>query len=248
MLIDVAFTPDEIPDDSILEQSAVVVIDVLRASTTLCMMLEHGARTVFVCSDVSQARALVADRSGSDCLLAGEVGGFKPDGFDLGNSPLDITPDIVAGKQIFFSTSNGTRMLNRTKASPHRFVSTFVNLTASINVIGPTSQRSKFPRLLLCCSGNHGQLSLEDSFFAGTFVSRYIASGNKAELTDAAKAATCIANSYSNNIRQLIIDAAHAQYLCMHGFDQDVEFCLRSDQCLSVPICRGQIVDRMESV
>ena len=85
-----------------------VVVDVLRASTTISYALQNGADGVVVCGSVDDAKKLRGQMSAESCLLGGERGGVKIDGFDLSNSPDDYSPDVVAGVTIGFTTTNGT--------------------------------------------------------------------------------------------------------------------------------------------
>ena len=94
-----------------LADGTVVVIDVLRASTTIIAALEAGAVEVIPCLEIDDARRVAAQFPAEEVILGGERQGLPIEGFDLGNSPEDYTPYAVAGKTLVFTTTNGTRAM-----------------------------------------------------------------------------------------------------------------------------------------
>ena len=108
MRIDVHFTLPEV-DPAALTESTAVVIDVLRATSTIVEALANGAGGVYPTTSAGDAARLAASLGREDTLLCGEQKGLKVDGFDLGNSPAEFVEEIVAGKKLVMSTSNGTR-------------------------------------------------------------------------------------------------------------------------------------------
>ncbi len=106
--LSVAMLP-ELVDDSLLASSTVVVIDIFRASTTIIHALAHGARAIHPCLSVDDAQRIAVTLPTPQRLLGGERGGVKIAGFDLGNSPFEYTSDVVHGKDIVFTTTNGTK-------------------------------------------------------------------------------------------------------------------------------------------
>ena len=128
MRVDVAHTPAALPAAA-LTGAVALVIDVLRASTTMVTALAHGCQALLPVAEVEEARRRARDLPGS--LLAGERGGDPPAGFDLGNSPLEFTAERVAGRTIVFTTSNGTRALLAARPAAAIAVASFVNLGAA---------------------------------------------------------------------------------------------------------------------
>ncbi len=149
-----------------LAGSLVVVIDVLRATTTVCHALAHGARAVVPCLEVEEARRLAARFSPGDVLLGGERGGLPIEGFDLGNSPADYTPEVVGGKTIVFTTTNGTRAL----AVCHQ--AERVLLAAPVNLAAVCLRLDGVARVDLLCAGTRGRVSGEDLLAAGAIADR----------------------------------------------------------------------------
>src|SRR5438132_9688378 len=115
--------PDELRDGT------AVVIDVLRASTTICHALAAGAREVIPCLEVEEARRVAADNSGSRPMLGGEREGVRIEGFDLGNSPGEYRPDTVGGRTVVFTTTNGTRAMLGCRSARRVLIGSFVNFS-----------------------------------------------------------------------------------------------------------------------
>ena len=160
--IHVRFLPALLPLES-LSARVVVVIDVLRATTTIVQALAAGAKEVVPCLEVAETREK-ASRCAGPVLLGGERGGRKIDGFDLGNSPAEYTPEVVRGKSIFFTTTNGTRTMHACANARRVLLGAFTNLTALCDVL----QREL--EIELVCAGTDGQITREDVLLAGAIV------------------------------------------------------------------------------
>jgi 2-phosphosulfolactate phosphatase len=145
-----------------LQGGVAVVIDILRASTTIVHALAAGADAVLPFESVDDARAAAARLPAESVLLGGERGGERIAGFDLGNSPLEYTPEVVAGKTVVFTTTNGTRALQRCRTAERVLIGAFVNRDALLRVL----QEDGRP-VHLVCAGTDGHLTGEDILFAG---------------------------------------------------------------------------------
>ena len=165
-----------------LTGSLVVVIDVLRATTTVCHALSHGARAVIPCLDIEEARRIAAQFSPGDVLLGGERGGLPIDGFDLGNSPGEYSRETVAGKTIVFTTTNGTRALGHCQRADRVVLAALVNLAAVCTAIEGAT------RIDLLCAGTRGQISREDVLAAGAIADMIVGhqTDSAPDLNDAA--------------------------------------------------------------
>lgn len=146
-----------------LAAGVVVMIDVLRASTTITTTLAAGAKQVIPCAEISQARQQAVNDT---TLLGGERGGLPIEGFDLGNSPCEYTPQVVAGRTIVFTTTNGTQALMVCSAARKVLIGSFVNFSAVVAQLD-----GKLPIHLLC-AGTRGRVTREDVLFAGTVVEK----------------------------------------------------------------------------
>jgi 2-phosphosulfolactate phosphatase len=231
--VDVALTPAAL-EPAALVGAVALVIDVLRASTTLVTALSHGCREVLPVAEVEEARRRARDLPGA--LLAGERGGDPPPGFDLGNSPLEFTPERVAGRTIVFTTSNGTRALLAARGATEVAVAALVNLSAAADwALG--RRRS----LVVVCAGELGTRSVEDEVCAGLLVERVLAAEPAARATDAAERAVAAARPYAKDLARLAHDAPHARHLQARGRGPDVATCLTLDTFTLVPAYRADV-------
>ena len=148
-----------------------VVIDVLRASTTIIAALAHGAARVRPVPTVDLARALAAcGGPGSGMLLGGERGGLRIDGFDLGNSPLDYTPARVGGRSIVITTTNGTAALHACTAAAEVLIGAIVNRSAVAARARSLALYRSTPDIHLVCAGTDGAVTEEDLLAAGAIL------------------------------------------------------------------------------
>jgi 2-phosphosulfolactate phosphatase len=143
-----------------------VVIDVLRASTTIAHALAAGAAEVIPCLEVEEARRLAGELPSGSVLLGGERRGMRIEGFDLGNSPSEYSPDRVAGKTVVFTTTNGTRAMLRCRQARRVLIGAFVNATAVLRELADQE------RIDLVCAGTDGQVSRDDLLLAGLVAGR----------------------------------------------------------------------------
>lgn len=233
MRVDVALTPSALPSAALAGATA-LVIDVLRASTTMITALAHGCRVLLPVAEVEEARRRALDVPGA--LLAGERGGDPPAGFDLGNSPLEFTPERVGGRTIVFTTSNGTRALLAARPATAVGVAGFVNLTAA------TEWALRQGRdLVVVCAGELGARSIEDEACAGLLVDRLLGVEPGAVASAAAAAAADAARPYAKDLARLAHDAPHALHLADHGRAADVAACFTLDAFALVPTYRTDV-------
>ena len=151
-----------------LAGGAVVLIDVLRASTTIIHALEAGADLVIPCLEVEDARAAAAELPEGSVVLGGERGGLPIDGFDLGNSPADYTPERVGGRTVVFTTSNGTRAMWRCRLADRVLIGAFANASAVCRRLVGVEQ------IHLLCAGSRGEYSRDDTLLAGLLIERVL--------------------------------------------------------------------------
>jgi 2-phosphosulfolactate phosphatase len=152
------------PDE--LAGGTVVVIDVLRSSTSIVFALQAGAKAVIPCREIGEAQTISAQFPRGEAILGGERGGVPINGFDLGNSPEEYTPTMVQGKAIVFTSTNGTQALLHAKKAKQVFIGAFVNASAVIQKLLGNDE------IHLLCAGTDGQLSEDDILLAGMTVDR----------------------------------------------------------------------------
>ena len=161
-ILNVHLLPDWIDHREIAGHLAIVV-DVLRASTTVATALNSGATCVVPCLTVEEARKLATQRPGS--LLGGERQGKKLPGFDLGNSPLEYTRELVSEKTLVFTTTNGTKALTRCMGCSRVLIGCIANRAAVCQAAHGAD------RIDVICAGTNGELSMDDVLAAGAIVS-----------------------------------------------------------------------------
>jgi 2-phosphosulfolactate phosphatase len=160
--LDVFLLPDLAAPDELAGRT-VVVVDVLRATTTIIHALAAGATEVVPCLEVDEAQRIAAQHPGA-AVLGGERGGSKIPGFDLGNSPTEYTPAAVADKAVIFTTTNGTRAMDRCRRARRVLLGAFVNLSAICRELTAGRQ------IAIVCAGTDGRVTREDTLFAGAVV------------------------------------------------------------------------------
>jgi 2-phosphosulfolactate phosphatase len=237
MRIDLVLTPHQ-TDELTLRDRTVVVIDVLRASTTIVAALSSGAREIIPVATVESAVKISGNLFGDVILLGGERNGRMIDGFNLGNSPPEYTTERVKGKAIIFSTTNGSQALVKAHYARELYVCAFVN----VGVVAEALRRP--PRdFIIVCAGNDGVLSMEDTVCAGMLIARVTASGEvEAELSDGALAARTLYRTFGRGILKMIRSSDHGHHLLELGFGEDIKFCAGVDTLPVLPLLEGNVI------
>jgi 2-phosphosulfolactate phosphatase len=227
----VALLPSALPSN--LNGHVAVVIDVLRATTTIIHALASGAVDVAPCGEVDEAFAL-RDRLGRDhCVLGGERGGLLIEGFQLDNSPFSYTSAAVAAKTVVFTTTNGTRAVLASRSAERILIGAFVNRRAIIDEL----RRAGRP-VWLVCAGTDGGVTAEDVLFAGSVALELgvePASGQALSVSDverlpagtpdAERIAARFARDFGQTVDQRLAamcDSRGGQNLLENGFDRDI--------------------------
>lgn len=210
--------PENIETDGVC-----LVIDVLRATSTIVTALSNGALLVKPVEKIEEA----INMKEKDFLLCGERNGLKIEGFDLGNSPLEYKKEIVKGKKIVLTTTNGTKAIKLLKASKIIAVS-FLNVSFAVNAV------KNFEEINIVCSGTNGKFSLEDFLLSGLIVKLL----NRKDIDDASKVAMRYYESVEN-VESEIRKSSHAQRLINLGFEKDIIFCSQIDLFNTVPILKN---------
>ena len=200
-----------------------VVIDVLRATTTLTVALAHGARRVVPVAGPEQAFAWRARDPG--VLLCGERHGLKVQGFDLGNSPAEYGAAAVAGRTLVFASTNGSRAMLACAGCGKRLLGAFVNASAVVESL------AGMPFVRLVCAGKEGRFALEDAACAGWLCEALAARGARVE-GEEARLARALAPRDAGGIRALLQGSAHVRTLraLSPAFARDVEYCAALDR------------------
>jgi 2-phosphosulfolactate phosphatase len=229
--IDVYLLP-ALVEPAALTGKAVAVIDVLRATTTIVHALAAGAAEVAPSLNVEDARRL-ADQLGDRAVLGGERGGLPIPGFDFGNSPAEYTSDRVSGKTVVFTTTNGTRALERCQLARRALIAAFANFSAVCRELSDASE------VAIVCAGTDGHVTREDTLLAGAIVTD-LAQGKLCQLNDQALLA---ADAWQTAVRLLtdrplgimLRDSRGGRNLIDTGQENDIDLAAQIDRFDIVP-------------
>ncbi len=208
----------------------VVVIDALRASSTVAQAIESEARRVLPIATVKEARACKAALAGEGALLGGERGGLPPAGFDLGNSPAEYTPERIRGKTIVLTTTNGAAAILACRSAKECLVGAFVNLPAVAEYLA-----RRGGDVLLAAVGREGAPVLDDTVCAGMYAVRLTALVPDAALTAAARKAQEVYRRHEGRIEEALRESASGRALIRAGLGADLAWCARVGRCGAVP-------------
>lgn len=237
MRVDVAFTPHELKGKT-FEGKSVVVIDALRATSTMIAAFENGCSAFIPVATVEEAREIVSRNP--TYLLAGERGALPLAGFDLGNSPRDYQADKVRGKIIVMTTTNGTGALLASRSGEDVFIGSFLNLQAVTERLMETGRD-----VLIACAGEKDVFCLEDTVCGGAMIDR-LERNTSVSGNDASRAAKAVYEQCEGDIYGALCGCDWGRHLESIGLGKDVRTCARVDSSRLVPVYRdGRIfVDR----
>jgi 2-phosphosulfolactate phosphatase len=235
MNVDVVFAPRGLSNRTLNDRIA-VVIDVLRATTTIAAALHAGAAEIHVHESLDDARSAHASQAGTK-ILAGETRCLPPEGFDLGNSPGHFTKDRCAGATIFLATTNGTRALLASRTAASLYAAALVNATATAKKLA-SSDRD----LTLVCAGTDGTVALEDVIGAGALLSNLIAarSGVNVQSTRGYLALESHREAQGHGFAACFRHTRGGQNIIAASLHEDIDFAARLDACPVVAACDVQ--------
>lgn len=215
-------------------KSIVVVIDIFRATSSICYGIENGAESII---PVATIEACESYRH-SDFLLAAERNGEVVNGFDFGNSPFSYTEDKVAGRTIVLTTTNGTHAINMSRGAHKIVIGSFLNLAALCDWLKTQSND-----VLLLCSGWKDKVNLEDTLFAGGVV-HYLREENYT-LDDAGIASEDLYIMAKDDLNTYLKKTSHSERLKKLGIEEDIKFCLNLNITKGIPVLDGERLVKM---
>jgi 2-phosphosulfolactate phosphatase len=231
--VDVLFGVQQLtPQD--VQGRVVAMIDVLRASTTIAVALHNGAKAIIPLEGSEEVVTRSKQFERASVLLAGERRMLRMEGFDLGNSPLEHTPEAVGGKTVLLTTTNGTKALLAVQGARDVLVASYVNLAAACAMLRAALRGGA--DLTIVCAGHDRQFALEDAACAGRIVHHVSKRLSAVDVNDAALAASLIDRKYGDNLMRLFKTAAHGRALAAAGFEGDLAACAAVDSYSVVPI------------
>jgi len=229
MKLRVLFTPNNLEELYFTNRTS-VVIDVLRATTTIVTALKNGAREVIPVATVDFAMKVSGNNFGGMNLLGGERNTKMIEGFNLGNSPLEYKEEIVNGKTVILYTTNGTRAIVKAKFSENLFICCFNNLTAVASHLVTLNKDVE-----IICSGTNGFFSMEDVVCAGKLIAEMMKAMPDIQLYDSAKASLTISKSFGKSILKLLRETEHGKLLLENGFEDDLKYCSKLSNIDTIP-------------
>ncbi|MBR8826310.1 MAG: 2-phosphosulfolactate phosphatase family protein [Gomphosphaeria aponina SAG 52.96 = DSM 107014] len=229
MEIFVYHTPELTPANSLPD--CAVVIDVLRATTTIATALNAGAEAVQAFSNIDKLMEVSESWPADLRLRAGERGGAKVPSCDLGNSPLDCTPELMQGRRLFLSTTNGTRALQRVENAQVVITAALINRQSAVNYLIKQQPETVW----LLGSGWEGGYSLEDTVCAGAIALALVDAGYTVA-NDEVIAAIALFAQWQNNLLELFHQSSHGQRLLRLNCHADLKYCAALDTLSILPL------------
>lgn len=244
MNVDVCLTPEELTEET-TKGKIVVVVDVLRACSTIVTALARGAREVLPVADMAEAGRLAAHLDTETALLGGERDGVRIEGYGVGNSPIEYEPELVSGKIVVLSTSNGTRTFTRVRSAAETVAGCLLNISRVVDFLDEVGKRpfvsGKEPEIVIICAGHDGRTALEDVLCAGMILHRLLEE-TEADLTDGALIAITQYRSIRQRFARSLFACEHTQRLIALGFGDDVAYCAQIDSHPVLPLYKDNLL------
>lgn len=208
----------------------VVVIDVLRACSTIVTALDRGARAVMPVLDMAQAGKIASNLDPDIYRLGGERGGDKIEGYHLGNSPHEYTQEVVEGRDIILNTTNGTRALEKAKHADHLVAACFLNAERVVDFVRQTTNP-----ITIVCAGRQNRLALEDTLCAGLLLDRLWDGREPYPVSDSAHTAYTLYHTDQDDLESALRGTNHAERLVQQNHEEDLDYCFRVDEIPVLP-------------
>lgn len=207
------------------------MIDIFRASSSICYGFENGALEIIPVSTIQQCESF----AGKGYLLAAERDGAVVDGFDFGNSPYSYTAEKVAGCKIVLTTTNGTYAIEQAAGAAEVVIGSFLNLSSVCDWLVSDGRD-----VILLCAGWKNLFNIEDTVFAGAVISKLFNSFNIAG--DSAVGALDLFRLYEHKLESIIEKSSHSRRMKQLGIEKDALFCLQTDICKQVPVMKNGVL------
>ncbi len=210
------------------EEPLIVVIDIFRASTSICSAMDNGAKKIITVASLDEAERLkdkgylvVAERNAKRCSFA-----------DFGNSPLELATKEMLDKEVVFTTTNCTYAIEKAKEfSSNIVIGAFSNIKSLVDYSLKSDKD-----IILLCAGWKKRYCIEDTIFAGAFVELFCTTPAKKSLNDSTKISLELWNTHKDNLQEYLSNTEHYQRLISNNLLKDIEFCLNQDTTEIIPI------------
>jgi len=217
------------------DDSIVVIIDILRATSAMCTAFEHGVEKMIPVATVEEA----TEYKKQGFMVGAERNGIALEGFDFGNSPYSYMKENIKGQTIVISTTNGTQAIDAARKAHQVVIGAFTNISALCDWLKKQNRN-----VLLLCSGWKNRFNLEDSLFAGAVTSILL----ETDLFKTGDAALAVASLYDNaksNPYKFLHNSSHAERLAAMGLKQDIKYCLQLDKTTAIPVLNGKYLVKL---
>ena len=213
------------------DEAVVVVVDILRATSAMVTAFENGVVAMVPVAGIDEALSYKA----KNYLVAGERNGEKQEGFDFGNSPFSYSREVVEGRKVAISTTNGTQAIVAAKEAYQLVIGAFLNLSAISKFLLQEGRD-----VIVLCAGWKNRFNLEDSLFGGALVERLLASGQYEANCDSALAAFHLYERAQSDMNKYLAKSSHRNRLQHLNLEDDIKYCLTLDLCQCVPVLRNE--------
>jgi 2-phosphosulfolactate phosphatase len=222
-----------------LEDSIVVIIDILRATSAICTGFEFGVKEFIPVATVEEAQAYKKQ----GYLVGAERNAIKLEWADFGNSPYDYMGDHVKDKTIVLTTTNGTQAVEVAKDAYKVVIGSFLNISALCNWLVKQDKD-----LVLLCSGWKYRFNLEDALFAGAVVTELTKRKAYDGLTDSALSVRYLYELAKDDPYKFLANSSHRRRLAKLNLKKDIRYCLQLDKTSIIPILQGTSIVKLEEV
>jgi len=231
--VEVCFSPGLFEDILTTGEFVVVLVDILRATTTICAAVGNGVEAIIPVASHAEARQLKAE----GFLVASEKDGVQLDFADFGNSAFSFTRETIGGKTLVYCTTNGTRALAIAKGASSIVIGAFINISAVTEWLA--GQRKN---VVVLCSGWKNKFCLEDTLFAGALTGRLLETGLFQTECDSAHAAMDLWSLAQGDVLEYVEKAAQRHRLKRLGLDDVIPYSFEPDQVDVVPVFDGTLI------
>ncbi|HZJ83375.1 MAG TPA: 2-phosphosulfolactate phosphatase [Clostridia bacterium] len=224
-------------DERDIKDRVAVVIDVLRATSTIITALYNGCKEIIPMVEIEEAVNISKNYEEDTFILGGERNAEKIEGFHLSNSPLEYTKEQVEEKTVLLTTTNGTRAIKKVWDAKEIILASFINITSVCKHIKDLGQD-----IVIVCAGTLGRFSTDDILVAGALIQGLEDNGIIPELDDLGHMSQFMYAHNRKDIHGILAKTRHYSRLQSLGLQGDLDYCLKLDTAPIVPICRDGVI------
>lgn len=227
MKIDLCLSPALFKFHNVQPETLVVVVDIFRATSTICSAFSAGATAIIPLASIEEAEAMKQ----YGYLVGAERNVAKCDFADFGNSPFEYSRDKVEGQTIAFTSTNGTKAIEVAEVVDTLLIGAFSNISTVADFCLKKKQD-----VLVVCAGWHNKMNLEDSLFGGALAERLLDSGEFSANSDTVEMSLALWKSAKSDLKLYLSKSEHVQRLLSHGLEKDITYCLAMDTVQVLPM------------